>query len=143
MSITLNNPPPPTSDNISFLPYPTLFLKVDAMCVSPLIVMRKFFTSISGATLLERLPPEINERILTMAMRGSNYNWESHVLQTCNNLRNICRFWRIGRFQEHSSKRVHFVRRSSVKQFGRCKNYCKRSKTYQKGWFQFLVYYCH
>ena len=65
------------------------------MYVSPLIVTRKFLTSISGATLLERLLPEINEQILTMAMRGSNYNWDSHVLQAYNSLRNVCWFWRI------------------------------------------------
>ena len=60
------------------------------MYVSPLIVTRKFLTSISGATLLERLLPKINEQILTMAMRGSNYNWDSHVLQAYNSLRNVC-----------------------------------------------------
>ena len=36
--------------------------------------MRKFLTLILGAPMLERLPPEIIERISTMAMRGSNYN---------------------------------------------------------------------
>ena len=57
--------------------------------------MRKFVTFISGAPLLERLPPEIIEQILTMAMRGSNYNWDLHVLQTYNSLRNVCQFWGI------------------------------------------------
>ena len=33
---------------------------------------------------MERLPPEIIERILTMAMRGSNHNRNSHVLQSYN-----------------------------------------------------------
>ena len=31
-----HHPPPPTSDNISFLPYPPSLLKVDVICVSPL-----------------------------------------------------------------------------------------------------------
>ena len=57
--------------------------------------MRKFLTLILGAPLLERLSPEIIERILTMAMRGFNYNWDSHVLQTYNSLRIRSRFWRI------------------------------------------------
>ena len=35
-SRTLGNPPPPTSDNISFLPYPPPHLKVDVIYVSPL-----------------------------------------------------------------------------------------------------------
>ena len=34
--------------------------------------MRKFLTLILGAPLFERLPPEIIERVLTMAMKGSN-----------------------------------------------------------------------
>ena len=37
MSRTLANPPPPTSDNISFFPYPLLPLKVDVICVSLLM----------------------------------------------------------------------------------------------------------
>ena len=57
-------------------------------------VCRKFLTLILGAPMLKRLPPEIIEQILTMAMRGSNYNLDSHVLQTYNSLRNACRFWR-------------------------------------------------
>ena len=36
--------------------------------------MRKFLTLTLGAPLLERLPPEIIEGILTMAMRGSSCN---------------------------------------------------------------------
>ena len=63
--------------------------------------MRKFLTLISGAPLLERLPSEIIERILTMAMRGSNYNWDSQVLQTYNILTKVCRFWRIVMDSEH------------------------------------------
>ena len=50
--------------------------------------------------MLERLPLEIIERILTLAMRSSNYNWDSHVLQTYNSSRNVCRFWRIVRDSE-------------------------------------------
>ena len=34
-SRTLANPPPPTSDNISFLPPSPLPFKVDVICVSP------------------------------------------------------------------------------------------------------------
>ena len=36
-SRTLANLPPPTSDNISFLPYPPPHFKVDVICVSPII----------------------------------------------------------------------------------------------------------
>ena len=36
-----NTPHPPTSDNISFLPYPPPHLKVDLICVSPLIKIEK------------------------------------------------------------------------------------------------------
>ena len=50
--------------------------------------------------MLERLPLEIIEQILTLAMRSSNYNWDSHVLQTYNSSRNVCRFWRIVRDSE-------------------------------------------
>ena len=42
-SRTLANPPPPTSDNISFLSYPTTHpppLKVNVICVSHLITVR-------------------------------------------------------------------------------------------------------
>ena len=38
-SRTLANPPPFTSDNISFLPYPPSLLKVDIIGVSPLILV--------------------------------------------------------------------------------------------------------
>ena len=65
-----------------------------------MIVIRKFLTLILGVPLLERLPLEIIERILTLAMRSSNYNWDSHVLQTYNSSRNVCRFWRIVRDSE-------------------------------------------
>ena len=37
---------------------------------------------------------------MTLAMRSSNYNWDSHVLQTYNSSRNVCRFWRIVRDSE-------------------------------------------
>ena len=57
--------------------------------------MRKFLTLILGAPFLERPPPEIIERILTIAMRGSNYSRDLHVLQTYNRLRNVYKFWRI------------------------------------------------
>ena len=44
MSRLLANPPLPTSDNISFLPYPLtpLPLKKDVICVSPLIKFGNF-----------------------------------------------------------------------------------------------------
>ena len=68
--------------------------------------MKKFPTLILGAPLLESLPPEIIEQILTITMRGPSYNWDSHVLQTYNSLRNLCRFWRM--FKSMFS-RVHIL----------------------------------
>ena len=55
----------------------------------------KIITLILGAPLFEKLPLEITEGILTMAMGSSNCTWDSHVLQTFNSLRNVRQFRRI------------------------------------------------
>ena len=48
-SRTLANPHSPTSDNISLLTYPPPSLKVDVLCVSPLLIFEKVTTRSDGS----------------------------------------------------------------------------------------------